>query len=84
MRAQAIKRKAMFSKLLTKFNSFGNHHQIFLALIVGFILVCISWAIEKTMEEYVFHSKSLVNYLSTIVFGLLILWIIKHLILHVW
>lgn len=73
----------MFSELFTKINSFGAHHQILIAIIVGVCLIAITWAIEKVFEEYIFPHKPWYGYLLTIIIALLALWITKHFILHV-
>ena len=72
----------MFAKLITKINSFGDHHQVLFALIIGFCIICISWAIEKILEEYIFFNKPLFGYLATIIGASFVLWLTKHVILH--
>lgn len=73
----------MFSELFTKIGTFGEHHQTFIAILVTFCLICIAWAIEKIFEEYIFPHKPLYGYLGVLGLGLFILWLTKHVILHV-
>ena len=72
----------MFSKLIAKLNSFGEHHQVFFAIIIGLCIICISWSIEKILEEYIFSRKPLYGYLATIAVAVFLLWLTKHVILH--
>jgi len=72
----------MYSELFAKFNSFAGHHQIIFTVIVAICLITISWAIEKILEEYIFHHKKLAGYIIAIFGSLFILWMVKHFILH--
>ncbi len=72
----------MFAQLGQKFHTFSDHHQIFIAIIVAAFIFIASWAVEKILEEFIPAKK--ISYISTIVICLFALWIVKHLILHVW
>lgn len=74
---------SMFSKIVEKINTFGDHHQTLFAVIIAFAIICCSWGVEKILEEYVFPHKPLYGYIATIMGGLLLLWLTKHFILHV-
>lgn len=73
----------MFAKLLQKINTFADHHQILFAIIIGFCFISISWAVERIFDEYIFPDKPLHGYVGTIAIALAILWLTKHVILHV-
>lgn len=73
----------MFSELITKLNSFGGHHQVLFALIIGLCLIAMTWSIEHILEEYILPNKPWYGYISVIILSLLLLWLIKHVILHV-
>ena len=72
----------MFKKLFEKLNDAAHHHQVIILLVVGFSIVCASWGVEGILEDYVFKSKTLAEYVSAILGGLSLLWITKHYILH--
>lgn len=73
----------MFTKVITKLNALGEHHQVIFTLIVAFCFICISWGIEKILDEHIFPHKPLRAYILIITIGLVILWLIQHLVLHV-
>ncbi len=75
-------RCTVFAKLSDKFHAFSDHHQIFITLLVAAFIFIASWAIEKILEEFIPAKK--ISYISTVVICLFSLWIVKHLILHVW
>jgi len=72
----------MFAKIFTKFNSFADHHQTFIALIIAFSILCISWGTEKLLEKYLVH-YDVFGYMIAVFGGLLLLWATKHFVLHV-
>lgn len=72
----------MFSKLADQLSTFAEHHQVLITLIVAFSVICISWGIEKILEEYIFPHKPLRGYVGTIVIGLMILWLTKYVVLY--
>lgn len=73
----------MFSGLTTKLIELGHHHQIVFTVIVAFSAMCISWAIERIFDHYVFTSKRLHGYVAVIIIALFLLWLTQHVILHV-
>jgi hypothetical protein len=73
----------MFSELLEKINSFGEHHQAVIAIIITVCIISISWAIERIFDEFIFPHKPWYGYFLTIMIAVLMLWITKHFILHV-
>jgi hypothetical protein len=73
----------MFKQFFAKLSTFGEHHQALTAFIITFAIICISWGIERILEEYVFPRKPLYGYLLAISGGLFLLWLTKHVILHV-
>lgn len=78
-----LKENRMFAKIIEKVNTFADHHQFFFALVVGLCVVCISWCIEQILDRYVFAQKKLLGYVVAIVVALILLWAIKHFVLHV-
>jgi hypothetical protein len=73
----------MFTEIVTKLSALGQRHQIIFTIIVAFCFICISWGIEKILDEHVFPHKPLHGYILIITSSLVILWLIQHLILHV-
>ena len=73
----------MFEKLITKIGSFADHHQVLVAIAVAICVVCVSWSFEQLLEHYVFPKKPLYGFISVILGGLFLLWLIQHYILHV-
>lgn len=73
----------MFKKILHKFNNLADHHQVAFAILAILGIVCFTWGIEKILDYFIIHEKSLTSYLTITLFGLLILWFTKHVILHV-
>lgn len=73
----------MFTRLVERLNNLGERHQIIFTLIVAFCFICISWGVEKILEQYIFPHKPLHGYVLIIAAGLAVLWLIQHLILHV-
>lgn len=72
----------MFGRIIAKMSDFADHHQIFFTVLIAFCIICISWAVERIFDEYIFPHKPLHGYLITIAGALLMLWVIKHVILH--
>jgi hypothetical protein len=72
----------MFSTLLQKLTTFAYHHQAFVASLVTFSLICITWGSEKILERYLFPRSPLYGYLFAIGLGIILLWMIQHYILH--
>jgi len=67
-----------------KITSAATHHQLFVAAIAAVSLVCLTWAIEKILDDHLLGGKkTIATYLTVIVVALTLLWIIKHYILHV-
>ena len=73
----------MFSKLFAKVSTFADHHQLIFAIVVAICVVIISWAIEQILDRYIFHQKKLLGYIAAIVTALIVLWLVKHFVLHV-
>jgi len=72
----------MFKELTAKFHTFPEHHQIFITVIVATLVIVASWAIEKILEEFL--PNKAMTYVMTFLMSLVLLWIIKHFILHIW
>ncbi len=68
---------------LQKLSTFGQHHQVFFGLLIGLSLICINWAVERILGDYIFRESQLRAYCAAIAFGLLTLWFTQHIILHV-
>jgi len=73
----------MFSELFAKVGTFADHHQFIFAIVVAICVVIASWSIEQILERYVFHQKKLIGYVIALIIALLVLWLIKHFVLHV-
>lgn len=73
----------MFKSFFEKFSTFAHHHQALFAILIAFIIICMTWAVEKILDEHVFKNKRLQGYLAVIAGGLFVLWIIQHFVLHV-
>lgn len=73
----------MFSRVLDKVSEFADHHQAIFAVIVGFSVICLSWGVEKILENYLFPKKPVYGYVTAIITGLTLLWLTQHFILHV-
>jgi len=73
----------MVSKFLTKLSTFADHYQILFTLLVALCVISMSWAIEQILDIFILPHKPLHGYLSVIIISLLILWLTKHLVLHV-
>ena len=73
----------MFGRLLEKINTFAAHHQVLVALVVALGIIFVTWGTEKILEDYIFPHKPLYGYITIILLGLFILWLTKHVILHV-
>jgi hypothetical protein len=72
----------MLVEVFNKLKDFEEHHQVIFALVVVFAVVCFSWGIEKILE-YIFPEKALYNYIFVMLFGLLLLWLSKYVVLQV-
>jgi hypothetical protein len=73
----------MFSKLFKKLDTFEEHHQVLFALVVVLGIILISWGVEKILEEHIFPHRPFYGYVVVIVAGLAVLWLAKHVVLHV-
>jgi hypothetical protein len=73
----------MFSQLAAKLSELGHHHQMAFTVIVTLSVICMSWAIERIFDHYIFTNKPLLGYLTVIVIALFLLWLTQHVILHV-
>lgn len=73
----------MFEKLFVKLKDFEDHHQVLFALIVTFGIICFSWGVENILEKFIFPNKPVFGYITAILVGLFLLWLTKHIILHV-
>ena len=79
-------RGAMFADIFNKLSEFAHHHQAFFAGVIAVSVICCSWGLEKIIEEYLlplFPHNKLYGYILVIAFGLAVLWITQHVILHV-
>jgi hypothetical protein len=57
-----IVRVTMFSKLIHKIGTFGDH-QILIAIIVAFCLICLTWGTEKFLATYLFPKNQAISWL---------------------
>jgi hypothetical protein len=73
----------MLHKLSEKIRTTRHHHQVVVVLLVGFGIVCASWGVEGILEDYIFVSKSLAEYITAIISGLVLLWLAKHYIARI-
>jgi hypothetical protein len=73
----------MFREIFNKLHTFADHHQLCIALFIGFCIICVTWGVEKLLEEYIFTKKSFFSYIVAVLGGLLLLWVAQHCILHV-
>lgn len=73
----------MFATFFNKFKTLADHHQIIFALIIALSVICVTWAIEKILEHYIFPTKPLYGYIILILGGLVLLWLTQHFVLHV-
>jgi len=73
----------MFEQLAAKLSELGHHHQILFTVIVAFSVICVSWAVERIFDHYVFTSKHLHGYLAVIIIALFLLWLTQHVVLHI-
>jgi len=73
----------MFEQLVAKLNDLGHHHQVVFTVIITFSVICISWAVERILDHYVFTSKKLHGYLAVIFIALFLLWLTQHVVLHI-
>jgi len=73
----------MFSDLFSKVGTLADHHQFIFAIMVTICIVIASWSIEQILEHYIFPKKKLVGYITAIITAVILLWVIKHFVLHV-
>lgn len=73
----------MFITIFKKLDTFQEHHQVLFALMIVLGVVCISWGIEKILEEHIFPKKPFYGYIIAIAIGLFLLWLTKHVVLHI-
>lgn len=73
----------MFEQLVAKLNELGSHHQMAFTIIVTLSVICMSWAIERIFDHYIFTSKPLQGYITVIIVALFLLWLTQHVILHI-
>lgn len=71
------------SQLFAKLSEFGHHHQIFFTMLAALAVILISWGIERILDLYIFPERRIYGYLTAIASGLVLLWVIQHLILNV-
>lgn len=72
----------MFKELFTKINSFADHHQVIIGIIIGMSIICCTWGFENLLQHFLFPKKPLYGYIIAALGGLLMLWLTKHYILH--
>ena len=72
----------MFSRLFDKLSDYADHHQAMFAVIATFSIICLSWGVEKILEQYVFPRRKPYGYIAAIIIGVSILWLTQHYILH--
>lgn len=73
----------MFAKLIQKIGTLADHHQILIAVLISFALICASWGTGRALDRYFLPHKPEYNYIIVIILALFILWLTKHVILHV-
>ena len=73
----------MFEELAAKLSDLGSHHQMAFTIIVTISVICMSWAIERIFDHYVFTNKPLYGYITVIIISLFLLWLTQHFILHI-
>lgn len=74
----------MFNSFFQKMGTFADHHQILIASIVAFGIICLTWGIEKLLELYLFPTKPARGYAAAVIIGIALLWITKHYTLKEW
>ena len=72
----------MIKEMFEKLSTFAHHHQVLFLLLMGFSIVCASWAVEKILENFVFTSNSFFGYLGAVAGSLSLIWLIKRHILR--
>jgi hypothetical protein len=77
------KGSGMFEQLATKLSELGSHHQMAFTIVITFSVICMSWAVERIFDHYIFTTKPLHGYLAVIFIALFLLWLTQHVILHV-
>lgn len=80
---EPITQTNMFTKIFDKLSTFGEHHQMLFAGVVTLGVILVSWGVEKILEEFIFPHKPRYGYVLTVLIGLSLLWLTKHVILHV-
>lgn len=75
---------SMFASFFQKMGSFADHHQLLIAGIIAFSVICLTWGVEKLLELYLFPTKPARGYVAAVLLGLSLLWIIKHFTLREW
>ena len=73
----------MFENVINKLSKLGDHHQLLFTIIAAISIICISWGIERILHLYLFPNQPLYAALTTIAGGVILLWLTKHVILHV-
>lgn len=74
----------MFANFFNKLNTFADHHQLIIAGVIAFSLICLTWGTEKLLERYLYPKNPERGYIFAIFLGLALLWIIKHYTLREW
>jgi hypothetical protein len=74
----------MFAKFFTKLSSLADHHQLMVAGLITFSFICISWGTEKLLETYLYPNNPQLGYIFAVLFGISLLWVIKHYTLKEW
>ena len=72
----------MFRDLVEQFHNLKDHHQVLITLVVAFSAICLTWGLEKLLEKYFFPKRPEIGYIVAVVGSLLLLWLVKHFLLH--
>ena len=74
----------MFQNFFHRMSTFADHHQVLIAGIIAFSVICLTWGTERLLETYLFPKKPARGYVIAVVLGLSLLWVIKHFTLREW
>ena len=71
----------MLPKVLTKFMTISQNHQVIVGAMVTISVACFSWGIQHLLERFMFPNRRVLGYIVAAGLGFLFLWIAKQYIL---
>lgn len=73
----------MLAKIFKKFNQLLTHYQVLFFILITLCAIMFTWGFEHLLDLYFFPNKPLLGYGIAVIGSLGVLFIIQHVIRHI-